>query len=288
MIDKMNIRPYILVTGGDGQLGVAIGGIVEKLCYFTDSNILDICDRKQLEQFVKDHPVRYIVNCAAYTNVDRAEGEPENCFMVNSHAMKNIGMVAKMNDIKVIHISTDYVFDGNNTIPYIESDTPNPQSVYGRSKYEGEQELLHTQADAVIIRTSWLYSYSGKNFVQTMLRLGQQQKEVRVVNDQIGTPTYALDLAEAILQIINYPQFCTGIYHFANQGQCSWYDFAKRIFELISVDCQVVPITTKEYPTPAKRPQYSVLSKDKITQTYGIEIPHWENALVRCISAIKN
>ena len=273
----------VLVTGANGQLGVALRSISDGFAgfefYFTDVDTLDICDKAQLEAFVKSHKIEMIVNCAAYTAVDKAEDETELCQRINCDAVRNLGEVAASVGAKVIHVSTDYVFDGNGARPYREDDATNPASVYGASKLAGEQALLEVCPDSVIIRTAWLYSETGNSFVKTMLRLGAERDTLGVVADQKGTPTYAGDLADAIMKVMTAERFVPGIYHYTNEGVCTWYDFAVKIFELSGIKCIVRPLTTAEYPTKAKRPAYSVLDKSKIKSTYCINIPEWENSL---------
>ena len=277
----------VLVTGANGQLGIALRSIPDGFAgfefYFTDVDTLDICDKAQVGAFVKSHNIDVIVNCAAYTAVDRAENETELCWRINRDAVSNIGEVAASAGVKVIHVSTDYVFDGCGTRPYREDDVTNPASVYGASKLAGEQALLEVCPDSVIIRTAWLYSETGNNFVKTMLRLGAERDMLGVVADQKGTPTYAGDLAEAIMKVMTAERFVPGIYHYTNEGVCTWYEFAVRIFEIAGITCDVSPLTTAEYPTPAKRPAYSVLDKAKIVDTYGIQIPVWEKSLANCL-----
>ena len=295
----------VLVTGANGQLGIALRNISDSFAgfdfYFTDVDSLDICDKKQISSFVKKYNINVIVNCAAYTAVDRAEDETELCMSLNRDAVRIIGEVAISVGAKVIHVSTDYVFDGCGTRPYRENDTTNPTSVYGVSKLAGEQALLSVCSDTVIIRTAWLYYETGNNFVKTMLRLGAERDISRdvvykkgtlpeplgVVADQIGTPTYAGDLAEAIKAVLTAERFVPGIYNYSNEGVCTWYDFAVRIFELTGIKCTVSPLTTDEYPTRAKRPAYSVLDKSKIKAIYGIKIPEWENSLEKCLKKLK-
>ncbi|MDR1781184.1 MAG: dTDP-4-dehydrorhamnose reductase [Tannerella sp.] len=280
----------ILITGANGQLGNAIRRIAVERSdmefYFTDIEDIDLCDKAQISGFVASRNIGYILNCAAYTAVDRAEDEPELCMRVNRDAVQNVGEVANAHNIKVIHISTDYVFDGSGKRPYREDDKPNPQSVYGKSKLEGEKALLATCPASVVIRTAWLYSEYGNNFLKTMLRLGSERPSINVVNDQIGAPTYAGDLAEAMLRIVESPVFIAGIFHYSNEGVCSWYDFAVRIMQMANLQCVVDPITTAEYPTRAKRPSYSVLSKEKIKQTYGVDVPAWETSLATAIKRL--
>ena len=277
----------ILVTGANGQLGVALRNISDSYAgfefFYTDIDTLDICDKELTDAFVKLIHPDVIINCAAYTAVDKAEDDILLCLRINRNALFNIGEAAVSVGAKVIHISTDYVFDGCETRPYLEDDATNPTSVYGLSKLAGEQALMSECSDYVIIRTAWLYSEIGSNFVKTMLRLGAERDTLGVVADQQGTPTYAGDLAEAIMKVLMAEQFVPGIYHYTNEGVCTWYDFAVKIFELTGIQCVVKPLTTAGYPTRAKRPAYSVLDKSKIKSIYGIKIPEWENGLERCL-----
>ena len=281
---KMN---SVLITGANGQLGMALRTVSEcfegfKL-YFTDVDTLDISDQSAVESYIKSSGIGAVVNCAAYTAVDKAEDDVELCMRINCDAVRNIGEVAASLGVKVIHISTDYVFDGKGTRPYREDDTTNPSSVYGKSKLAGEQALRAVCPDAVIIRTAWLYSETGANFVKTMLRLGAERDRIGVVADQQGTPTYAGDLAGAIMKILVSDQFVPGIYHYTDEGVCTWYDFAVRIVEIAGLKCHVDPLTTAEYPTRAVRPAYSVLDKTKIKDTYRVIIPSWEESLSKCL-----
>ena len=285
------IQKNILVTGANGQLGRSLQDIQSMYAncafYFTDIGTLDICDKKQIVEFVHSNRIGYILNCAAYTAVDKAEDDKENCMRINRDAIRYIGEVAAAERIKIIHVSTDYVFDGTQTRPYREEDTTNPVSVYGQSKLEGELALQHVCTDAVIIRTAWLYSEYGTNFVKTMLRLGKERTEVNVVCDQIGTPTYAGDLAAAMMTIVEHRPFIPGIYHFSGEGVCSWYDFATKIMALAGHDCQVYPIKTSEYPTRAVRPAFSVLDKGKFKTTFNLSIPPWEESLAKCLRELR-
>lgn len=282
----------ILVTGSNGQLGNEMQQVAKQhpsyKFIFTDVAELDICDKPTLEAFANENSVNYIVNCAAYTAVDKAETDQELCYKINRIAAKNIGEVATHLNIKVIHVSTDYVFDGTNHIPYTEDMAVCPTSIYGKSKLDGENALLASCNQAVIIRTSWLYSSFGNNFVKTMIRLGNERDSLGVIFDQVGTPTYAADLADAIMKVIVHPTFTPGIYHFSDEGVCSWYDFTKTIHRICGITCTVNPIETKDYPVPTSRPHYSVLNKSKIKTTYGITIPHWEESLVKCLEIIQN
>lgn len=280
----------ILITGSNGQLGnemqVASKEFSQFNYLFTDIEDLDICDKKALDSFVKSNSIDFIVNCAAYTAVDKAEDDEKLCYKINRDAVKNIAEIAAENQLKVIHISTDYVFNGNSYLPYSEDMEVCPTSVYGKSKLAGEQELLEICSDSTIIRTSWLYSSFGNNFVKTMIKLGTERDKLTVIFDQVGTPTYAADLASAIFKIICTENYIPGIYHFSNEGVCSWYDFTKTIHRLQGIDCQVLPIETKDYPTRTPRPHYSVLNKHKIKTNYQFEIAHWEESLQKCLSVL--
>ncbi|WP_422081512.1 dTDP-4-dehydrorhamnose reductase [Ulvibacterium sp.] len=277
------------ITGGNGQLGMELRELSkthgEHDFVFTDQDQLDITDHAAVTRFVAEHQPDVILNTAAYTAVDRAETDAETAYAVNHLAVAHLAKLAKESNMKLIHISTDYVFEGTAQTPYTESDTPNPQTVYGKSKWEGEKALLEVNpSNSVIIRTSWLYSSYGSNFVKTMLRLGQEKSEIKVIADQKGTPTYANDLAKAILEILpNIKNKDTEIYHYSNEGISSWYDFAKAIFALKKIAVKVNPIKTAEFPTRAKRPHYSILNKRKIKETYGIKISSWEDSLARCL-----
>ncbi len=283
----------ILVTGAAGQLGNELHNVLEQkmpgVTMYTDIKDLDLTDSEAVKKFIIDNEISHVVNCAAYTAVDKAEQEPALCAKINTDAVKNIAEVAADYGVKVIHVSTDYVFDGTAHAPYKESDKVNPISTYGTTKRKGEMVLLSMSPDAVIIRTAWLYSPYGNNFVKTMMRLGSERSELGVVCDQIGTPTYALDLAEAIYTILTARQWVPGIYHFSDEGVCSWYDFTKTIHRIAGIkSCNVKPIATDDYPTLAARPPYSVLDKTRIKKTYGITIPHWEESLVDCINRLQN
>jgi dTDP-4-dehydrorhamnose reductase len=281
----------ILVTGANGQLGSELKSIYNNnidtfkkpvSIEFTDIETLDLSNTIFLKKFLEDHSFDFIINCAAYTNVDLAETEKEKAFEINASCVKNIIESIKGKKTKLIHISTDYVFDGKNHFPYTEEMPTNPQSEYGSSKLEGEKHALeHT--DSVIIRTSWLYSSYGKNFAKTIYKLCKEREELNVVFDQIGTPTYAADLANSILQIVNQSinenRFIPGIYNYSNEGVCSWYDFAQAIAEKAYSKCKINPIISEEYPSPVKRPFYSVLNKSKIKSVYQISIPHWQESL---------
>lgn len=282
----------ILITGANGQLGNALRleltGDPNIDAVYTDVEDLDITNAEAVENFLRDNAIEMMVNCAAYTAVDRAESDELRAAAINTEAVGIIGQAAGRLGIRVIHISTDYVFSGESYRPYEEKDEPFPQSIYGRTKLEGEGLLTSFCKDAVIIRTAWLYSEFGNNFVKTMLRLAGEREELGVVSDQIGTPTYAGDLAAAIHAVIRSEEWKPGIYHFTNEGVASWYDFAKSIFEIAGKDIRVKPLLTSEYPTAARRPMYSVLSKNKIKRTYNIEIPYWRESLEKCIGRLGN
>jgi len=284
----------ILITGSDGQLGSELKRKADNLSncklIFTDYNTLDISNSEQMNFFFENNEIDYLVNCAAYTAVDKAETETDKAFMINAHAVKLIGYLCNKFKTKLIHISTDYVFEGTHYLPYTETDATNPISQYGKSKLEGELLLHKTNCRAIIIRTAWLYSAYGNNFVKTILRLADERETLNVVYDQIGTPTHAADLAQAIIDIIGYSEttknFDSKTYHFANEGVCSWYDFATEIVKLAKLKCKINPIETKDYPTPAKRPIFSVLNKEKIKKTFSLEIPHWTKSLEICLTEL--
>lgn len=284
----MTCMHKILITGAAGQLGSEIRHISSEYpleFLFTDVSELDITDRDAIRSFVQANPVDAIINCAAYTAVDRAETEIELAYKVNHLAAKYLAEIAKEFKIKFVHVSTDYVFDGQAFRPYEEGSIPNPQSVYGVTKLAGEQAVLELNLpNSIVIRTSWVYSTFGNNFVKTMRRLAAERPELNVVADQVGTPTYARDLAICILDILpSLSNDTTEIYHFSNEGICSWYDFAVAIMEMSGLDCVVSPIPSTQYPTPAKRPYYSVLNKGKIKADFGINISHWKVSLRHCL-----
>ena len=282
----------ILVTGCNGQLGNEMQ-LLEKEnpqhTYFnTDVAELDITNQEAIEQFVASHEIDGIVNCAAYTAVDKAEDNEEFCSVLNSIAPAYLAAAIKKRGGWMIQISTDYVFDGTQHTPYVEDDDTCPNSVYGKTKLVGELNVQKLCKQSMIIRTAWLYSTFGNNFVKTMIRLGQEKPELGVIFDQIGTPTYARDLAAAIFTAIN-KGVVPGVYHFSNEGVISWYDFTKAIHRLAGITtCHVRPLHTAEYPTPANRPHYSVLDKSKIKQTYQMEVPYWEESLRECIEKLMN
>lgn len=278
----------LLITGANGQLGSEIRNLATSdninTYIFTDIEELDITDLDAVCNYIQIYKPDIIINCAAYTAVDKAEDDIELCSKINYLAVENIAKGAKSIGAKVIHISTDYVYDGDSSTPYVESDITEPKSVYGSTKLKGEMVLTDIlPEDSIIIRTAWLYSTYGKNFVKTMIMLGKERESLNVVNDQRGTPTYAKDLAKAIMQIANADKFITGIYNYSNEGECTWYDFACEIHKIAGVECVVNPISTNEYPTKARRPVYSVLDKSKIKRTFGLNIPNWKDSLNECI-----
>ena len=281
----------ILITGANGQLGNEMRVLSvehpEYTCFFTDVAELDICNEQAVSDFVKANNIHVIVNCAAYTAVDNAEDNVELCTKLNADAVGYLAKAAEANGAEFIQISTDYVFDGTAHIPYQETEPTCPNSVYGKTKLAGEQNALSLCSRSMVIRTAWLYSTFGNNFVKTMIRLGKERDSLGVIFDQVGTPTYARDLARAIFAAIRQG-VVPGVYHFSNEGVCSWYDFTKAIHRLAGITtCSVKPLHTSEYPTKAKRPHYSVLDKTKIKETYHIEIPYWMNSLQSCIAELE-
>ena len=252
-----------------------------------DINELDITDKNAVEQFVVNNKIDGIINCAAYTNVDKAEEDVALCYKVNRDAPQYLAQAIEKVGGFIIHISTDYVFDGTNNIPYAEQDKPNPVTIYGKSKIEGEQYVCESCKQHIIIRTAWVYSSYGKNFVKTMIKLGKEKPNLGVIFDQVGSPTYARDLAKTIITIVNQG-IIPGIYNFSNEGVISWYDFTKNIHQLANItSCKVAPIHTADYPTLAQRPHFSVLDKTKIKNTYNIEIPYWRDSLEECIQLLE-
>ena len=287
----------ILVTGSAGQLGQSFKSISpdypDYKFVFANRQQLDLGYETSITNFFEHQTFDIIINCAAHTAVDKAESEPELANQVNHLAVQQLANMAKQQNAKLIHISTDYVFNGTQYRPYLETDRAEPQGVYGQTKLSGEQAIQNTlRNNAVIIRTSWMYSEYGDNFVKTMLKLGQERDSLNVIFDQIGTPTYTKDLAKAAMSIVQgrvfkHADLTTNIVHFSNEGVCSWYDFAKTIFELTNIQCQVCPIETKDYPTPARRPYYSVLNKAKIKHTYHLVIPYWKDSLKQCLISLQ-
>jgi dTDP-4-dehydrorhamnose reductase len=278
----------VLVTGANGQLGQAIqsisGNYPEIDFVFCDLSTLDITNVNQIKETFKQFKPNYCINASAYTAVDKAESEPEKAFSINVTGAKNLAEACKENNTILLHISTDFVFDGNKKVPYSEEDVPKPTGVYGQTKLDGEKAIQKTFDNYFIIRTSWVYSQFANNFMKTMLRLGLERDSLSVVNDQIGTPTNAVDLAEVLVKVIKTynSQLTThnfGIYNFSNEGQCSWYDFAKKIFEINDIEIDLKPIPTSSYPTPAKRPAFSVLNKTKIKNSFDLRICNWEESL---------
>jgi len=286
----------ILVTGSNGQLGSEIKDVAASYksfrFFFMDLPALDICNSTQLEIFIIKNNIDTVINCAAYTSVDAAEENVVIAEQVNGAGVLNlVHALAKVNG-KLIHISTDYVFDGTGFLPYQELDKTNPMGVYGKTKRNGELAVINSDIDAIVIRTSWLYSAYGTNFVKTMRRLGKERNELNVIYDQIGTPTNASDLAKTCLDILAYSKETNintkgNVYHYSNEGVASWYDFARAIMDLGEVDCKIKPIETKDYPTAAKRPHFSILNKAKIKNDFEIEIPYWRDSLAICISKLK-
>ena len=280
----------ILITGCNGQLGNEIqllqAQYAQHTWFNTDVNELDITDKAAIERFVEANEIDGIVNCAAYTAVDKAESDPQLARKLNADAPAFLAEAVAKRGGWMVQVSTDYVFNGTKHTPYVETDEPCPNSVYGQTKLEGEQAVSKLCPNAMIIRTAWLYSEFGNNFVKTMIRLGREREQLGVIFDQVGTPTYAHDLATAIMTAID-KGIKPGVYHFSNEGVTSWYDFTKSIHRLSGINtCQVSPLHTAEYPTPACRPAYSVLDKTKIKAAYGIEIPHWEESLAKCIAKL--
>lgn len=285
----------ILVTGSEGQLGSEINLLANSIIsdgifFFTDYKELDVTDKRALENFVANKKINVIINCAAYTAVDKAETEKKKAELVNAIAPKYLAEIANDFKCKLVHISTDYVYDGTNYKPYVETDAPNPLSVYGYTKLQGENYIREINPNnTIIIRTSWVYSRFGNNFVKTMVKLGKERQSLNIISDQIGSPTSAKDLAELILKVIpKIKNKDVDVFHFSNEGVCSWYDFAKSIFEIYGLKIEINPITTINYPTPAKRPYLSVLNKQKIKETFGIKIKYWKTSLLSVLESLKN
>lgn len=286
----------VLVIGRDGQLGQSLKLCTQNLSgpafEFVGRSELDLTQPKQIQAFFQSRQFDYIINCAAFTAVDKAEEASDLAEAINHRAVKQIAQIAKETDTVLIHISTDYVFDGTQCRPYVESDATNPLGVYGETKLKGEQAIRLVKPLGCIIRTSWVFSQFGNNFVKTMLRLSEQQDTLKVVGDQIGSPTYAVDLANAIITLISHyekhsmkPEMT--VYHFSNEGVASWYDFACAIFELSGLENHVVPIESSEFPTVAKRPFFSVLNKRKIKVSFDLSIPHWRKSLKKCMGQLQ-
>jgi dTDP-4-dehydrorhamnose reductase len=277
----------VLVTGGSGQLGQALQFVAadypEIEFHFASSAEADITDKKKLIAVFERLKPDFCVNAAAYTAVDKAENEPEKAALINVTGAKNLAEICKAFNATLIHISTDFVFDGSKQSPYSETDATNPQGVYGQTKLLGERAIENTGGKYYIVRTSWLYSQFGANFMKTMLRLASERDSLNIVNDQIGTPTHAVDLAHAIAKIILSTKHEYGLYHYSNEGVASWYDFAKKIFEINNVKIDVNPIPTSQFPTPAKRPAYSVLDKSKIKRVFGVSVRDWQTSLEKTV-----
>ena len=291
----------VLVTGKNGQLGKSIYKVVNRDSnhnaqdnefIFVGREELDLSSQDSIDNYFDNNYFDIIINCAAYTAVDKAEEEQELANQINHLAVKQLAKIAKAQQAKLIHISTDYVFDGESDKPYTEADATNPINVYGKTKLAGEQVIQETMPNsAIIIRTSWTYSEYGNNFVNTMIRLGKERDELNVVSDQIGSPTYATDLAEVILKIIDDKAYqdkgqSTEVYHYSNEGEISWYRFTEEIFKITKIDCKVNPITTEQYPTPAKRPKNTFMNKDKITEAFSVSIPDWKESLTKACKFI--
>jgi dTDP-4-dehydrorhamnose reductase len=287
---KINMKK-ILITGANGQLGSELRKISEKEnqyeWIFTDWQELDLVDLENLEAEISKINPQIIINCAAHTAVDKAESEVELSDVLNHQAVAVMAKWSQANNCKLIHVSTDYVFDGNSSVALTETAQTNPINVYGATKLAGEKACLEANPNAIIIRTSWVYSSFGNNFVKTMSRLMQERDSLNVVNDQIGSPTYAADLAQAMMTILNHSTWQAGIYNFSNEGEISWYEFALAIQEIGGFKCKVAGIPASDYPTPAKRPAYSLLDKSKIKKTFGVEVPAYKESLRKCIELLR-
>ncbi|MGM0377699.1 MAG: dTDP-4-dehydrorhamnose reductase [Bacteroidota bacterium] len=282
----------ILITGGEGQLGQTLRQLTQNDTrneyFFSSEATLDLTSSQSIDRFFADQRYDVIINCAAYTAVDKAESDQETAFQLNAKAPDQLAEIARCMGGRLVHISTDYVFGNNQCRPLKPDDPKTPVSVYGKSKLQGEENIIKACPDSVIIRTSWLYSLLGNNFLKTMMCLGKEREALNVVFDQVGTPTLAGDLGQTILTIVTDPQnFTPGIYHYSNEGVCSWYDFAVAIFNETGIQCKVSPVESDMFPTPAPRPAYSVMDKSKIKETYGISIPHWQESLEKCLKQKK-
>ncbi|MCB4807295.1 dTDP-4-dehydrorhamnose reductase [Tamlana sp. 62-3] len=280
----------ILVTGANGQLAQCLKTLTTNLegyqFYFYSRNDFDISDKAKVEAIFKTKNFSFCINCAAFTNVDTSESNKETSDLINHKAVYNLAVACTQNNVKLIHVSTDFVFDGNQSLPYQETDKTNPLGVYGNSKLLGEKAIQNTLKAHYILRTSWLYSEFGNNFLKTMLRLAETRPEIGVVFDQVGTPTYAVDLAALIISIIQKDNDAFGVYHYSNEGVASWYDFAVAIFNLKNLNTKVLPIRSIQYPTPAKRPSFSVFDKQKVKHTFNVSIPHWRTSLEKCLQNV--
>jgi dTDP-4-dehydrorhamnose reductase len=288
----MNKNFNILVTGSNGQLGSELNSLSSNYNYnffFVSKETLNITDENDLKNFCETNAITHIINCVAYTAVDQAEDEKVLANDINHIAVKNMALISKELNISLVHISTDYVFDGTNHIPYKEDDITNPNGIYGQTKLDGEKAIIESNLNnSIIIRTSWVYSSFGNNFVKTMLNLSKKLDTLGVIFDQVGTPTYARDLAKTILDILpNIKNDNATIYNYSNEGSISWYDFAKAIFEISNININVNPIETKDYPTSAKRPNYSILNKSKIKKEFDIMIPYWKDSLDKCLKVMR-
>ena len=279
----------ILVTGATGQVGSELKVLAPRYSQldwvFADRSVLDLSNLKVISQVLDEIQPQIIINCAAYTAVDKAESETDLADILNHQAVAVLAQWSHSNGCQLVHISTDYVFDGNSSTPLTEEAATGPINVYGQTKWAGEQACLRENPNSMIIRTSWVYSSFGANFVKTMSRLMQERNSLNVVNDQIGSPTYAADLAEAIVTIIIHPNWQAGMYHYSNEGEISWYEFANAIQEIGGFDCQITGIPSTDYPTPARRPKYSLLDKSKIATTFGVAVPGYRESLERCMNA---
>ncbi len=291
-------RPAVLVTGSNGQVGMELQFFANQFpdfeFVFVDVAELDIADPAAVGNFFSENAFKYCINCAAYTAVDKAETDTNIAWKVNTVGAENLAAACAKSKALMLHISTDYVYHTPQVKPYIETDLTNPQGVYARTKLQGDEAVLRSNpGNSIVIRTSWVYSSFGNNFVKTMLRLGAERDELSVIYDQIGTPTYARDLAGAMMEILQKAEnqsvdknLLTGIYHYSNEGVTSWYDFAVAVFDYKRMDVKVRPILTKDYPTPAARPPFSVLNKAKIRNAFGLEIPHWQRSLRQCLDLL--
>lgn len=292
MEKKSSSQKNILVTGAKGQLGQEFQQLEKNFpslnFLFVSKNELSIADENAVNTFFKNKQIDICINCAAYTAVDKAETDKETAIAVNAIAVGYLAKACKNHNAKFIHISTDYVFDGKGIKPFTENDQTNPVNFYGQTKLSGELNALKENEETIIIRTAWVYSSFGNNFVKTMIRLMNERESIGVVNDQYGCPTFAADLAQAIMQIIVGNNFIAGIYHYSNKGKISWYDFAKEISQQINSHCVVNEITTSQFPTPASRPSYSVLDTSKIAETFNITIPEWKESLQKCLALLKS
>ncbi|MGS2738005.1 dTDP-4-dehydrorhamnose reductase [Sinomicrobium sp. M5D2P17] len=283
----------ILVTGASGQVGSEIKKLSDSRkedFLFANRDVLDITHAGNVRQFLEKHPVEAIINCAAFTAVDDAESNPEPAALVNSKAVEILAGTCKEKGLKMVHLSTDYVFDGQKNSPYLEEDPVAPLGIYGKTKWEGEEAMRKVNPPrSVIIRTSWVYASRGNNFVRTMLKLGKEKETIKVVDDQVGTPTHAADLAAAILEILpRLDNENVKTYHYTNEGICSWYDFAKAIMEYGKLPCKVIPVSSSEYPTKAKRPQFSVLNKQAFKRDFKTDIPYWRDSLRECLEGVND